>query len=71
MATTNDEQQHQQQPATMANGQSTAVALPVTVLDVHHGKPVRLQVKVVVPTNDHPNVNVPNNHHNNTSKQLH
>lgn len=32
--------------------------LPVTIVDVHRGKPVRLQVKVLVPTNDHPNVNL-------------
>lgn len=28
----------------------------VPILDVHKGRPLRLQVKVVVPVNDHPNV---------------
>lgn len=36
---------------------SVQPVVPVTVLDVHHGKPVRLQVKVIVPVADHPNYN--------------
>ena len=27
-----------------------------TLLDIHKGKPIRLQVKVLVPVHDHPNV---------------
>lgn len=29
---------------------------PIITIDVHKGKPIRLQVKVVVPIHDHPNV---------------
>jgi hypothetical protein len=28
----------------------------IPILDVHKGRPVRLQVKVMVPVHDHPNV---------------
>ncbi|XP_054152976.1 uncharacterized protein LOC128951736 [Oppia nitens] len=40
------------------NGVSTTQSTtgPI-ILDVHKGKPVRLQVKVMVPVNDHPNFN--------------
>ncbi|KAJ6218489.1 hypothetical protein RDWZM_009646 [Blomia tropicalis] len=44
--------EHQRVPA---NGHS--FQLPTNIVDVHHGKPVRLQVKVIVPVNDHPNYN--------------
>lgn len=47
--------EHQRVPA---NGHS--FQLPTNIVDVHHGKPVRLQVKVIVPVNDHPNVMIIN-----------
>jgi hypothetical protein len=37
------------------NGTGMSSAL-IPILDVHKGRPVRLQVKVMVPVHDHPNV---------------
>jgi len=39
------------------NGTGMSSAL-IPILDVHKGRPVRLQVKVMVPVQDHPNVSL-------------
>lgn len=49
-------QQNEKAESPSSGISSSVQLLPVTVLDVHHGKPVRLQVKVIVPVADHPNV---------------
>lgn len=56
-STTQSMAQQNEKAESPSSGSSSSVQLlPVSVLDVHHGKPVRLQVKVIVPVADHPNV---------------
>lgn len=58
---TNDSQTTTAATAANCNGFSNSKQkiqrnLPIITLDVHKGEPIRLQVKVMVPIDDHPNV---------------
>nr|XP_046919439.1 KH domain-containing, RNA-binding, signal transduction-associated protein 1-like [Dermatophagoides farinae] len=59
---TNDSQTTTAATAANCNGFSNSKQkiqrnLPIITLDVHKGEPIRLQVKVMVPIDDHPNYN--------------
>lgn len=44
---------------TDASGTGITSAQQIPILDVHKGRPLRLQAKVMVPMQDHPNVSDP------------
>lgn len=44
-------------PTMQDNGNSKQLVTPSPLLDIHKGRPVRLQVRVLVPVKDHPNFN--------------